>query len=191
MPFVCYCKPRFQTVATKIDSVYPISVLVIAKTCLGQSVPPLLSGILSGQIQKAPPVYGSFYACYSYRYPQETPCPLPEWRQILGELSAAGGRADTVGSFGSVRKLSEVPTRSAGRGRSLWAFPAPLPSNYTPAPVGSLWGCCALCEPVGAVRKSRSACADLCRNLQLIAKKLAFSRVGEWFRLLISQKCRA
>ena len=98
-----------------------------------------------------------------------------------------------AGSSGSVRKLSEVPTRSpvvgvgsgagvrpreqlhaagilqkrsvsvkvlgfcsvafrtcpAARGRSLWAFPAPLPSNYTPAPVGSLWGCCALCEPVG------------------------------------------
>lgn len=70
----------------------------------------------TGQIQKAPPVYGSFYACYSYRYPQETPRPLPECRQILGELSAAGGRADTVGRGGSVRKLSEVPTRSAGRG---------------------------------------------------------------------------
>ena len=114
-----------------------------------------------------------------------------------GELSAAGGRADPAESVGSVRKLSEVPTRSqvvgvgssagvrprelihaagilqkrsvsvkalgfcsvpsrtcpAARGRSLWAFPAPLPSNYTPAPVGSLCGCCALCEPVGAVRK--------------------------------------
>ena len=76
---------------------------------MGHSSQLLPSGILSGQIQKAPPVYGSFYACYSYRYPQETPRPLPECRQILGELSAAGGRADTVGSSGSVRKFRHVP----------------------------------------------------------------------------------
>jgi hypothetical protein len=40
--------------------------------------------------------------------------------------------------------------------RSSWAFAVgvscPSTVNYTPAPVGSLWGCCALCEPVGAVR---------------------------------------
>lgn len=28
-------------------------------------------------------------------------------------------------------------------------------------PVGSLWGCCAFCKPVGAVRNPRSARADL------------------------------
>jgi hypothetical protein len=55
------------------------------------------------------------------------------------------------------------------------------------------------------IQNARSACADLCRNVQLIAQKPDFSRVcniakdcpllhwwvGEWFRLLISQKCRA
>lgn len=123
MPFVCYCKPRFQTVTTKTASVYPIAVLVIAKTCLGQSVPPLPSGILSGQIQKAPPVYGSFYACYSYRYPQETPRPLPECRQILGELSAAGGRADPRRKF---RKRSEA-VGSSDTFRRSWALdPVPV-----------------------------------------------------------------
>ena len=70
-------------------------------------------------------------------------------------------------------------TCPAARGRSLWAFPAPMSSNYTPAPVGSLWGCCALCEPVGAVRKSRSACADLCRNVNSsLQKKPAFQGWG-------------
>lgn len=37
--------------------------------------------------------------------------------------------------------------------RSSWALPVgatcPRSSNYTPLPVGSLCGCCALCEPVG------------------------------------------
>lgn len=126
--FVCCCKPSRSGITDRIATVYPIAVLAKRKTCLGQNVPPLPSGILSGQIQKAPPVYGSFYACYSYRYPQKTPRPLPEWRQILGELSAVGGRADPAGSSGSVRKLSEVPTRSAERppatrARSLWALP--------------------------------------------------------------------
>lgn len=77
--------------------------------------------------------------------------------------------------------------------RSSWAFAVgvscPRSSNYTPLPVGSLWGCCAFCEPVGTARKSRSACADLCRNVNSsLQKKPNFSRAGEWFRLLILSK---
>lgn len=48
-PFVCYCIPCFQAVTTKIDSVYPISVLAKRKTRIVQSVPLLPSSILSGQ----------------------------------------------------------------------------------------------------------------------------------------------
>ena len=112
---------------------------------------------------------------------------------LPGQIQNA--RRDTVelihaGNDGSVRKLSEVPTRSqvvgvgSGSGvrprelfraagilqkRSVSAryrperppqlvgvrcghFLPPMSSNYTPAPVGALWGCCAFCEPVGAVR---------------------------------------
>lgn len=76
--------------------------------------------------------------------------------------------------------------------RSLWAFPAPLPSNYTPAPVGSLWGFCALCEPVGAVRNLRSACADLLPVVVPEYKKGDFFKGGGVVpdSHLFYQKCR-
>lgn len=82
-------------------------------------------------------------------------------------------------AFGSCRKFRHV-SQSAPRSPCAFAVGAPCPrsSNYTPLPVGSLWGCCAFCEPVGTARKSRSACADLCRNCNSSYKKAEFFKGG-------------
>lgn len=69
--------------------------------------------------------------------------------------------------------------------RSSWAFAVgvscPRSSNYTPLPVGSLWGCCALLELY-------SARADLLPVIVPEYKKRDFSAVGAGFVTLMLQK---
>ena len=189
MPFVCCCKPSRSGITSKTGSVTQYLFWSLPKRELCRVCRRCRPGSSPDRSRKR----RRCTALSMLATPTDTHKRHRARCQSVGELSAAGGRADPAGSAGSVRKLSEVPTRSpvvgvgsgagvrprelihaagilqkrsvsvkvlgfcsvasrtcpAARGRSLWAFPAPMSSNYTPAPVGSLWGCCALCEPVG------------------------------------------
>ena len=84
-------------------------------------------------------------------------------------------------AFGSCRKFRHAP-QSVPRSPCAFAVGTPCPrsSNYTPLPVGSLWGCCALWELY-------SARADLLPVILPEYKKGDFSAVGAGFVTLMLQ----